>query len=43
MDLAQTELLQSGIAKAQRSELKLGINQTYFRKVMPIFFQVIFT
>ena len=35
-------LLWSTIVKIQRSELKLAKNQTYFRKLKPIFSQLIF-
>ena len=42
MDLVYRELLWSTIVKIQRIELKLGINQTYFIKLMPIVSQWIF-
>ena len=42
MNLVFRALLWSTIAKAQRGELKLGINQTYLKTLMPIFSQSIF-
>ena len=42
MDLVYRVLLQNTIVKVQHGKLKLGINQTYFKKLMPIFSQLIF-
>ena len=42
MDLVYKVLLESAIVNVQPGELKLGINQTYFEKLVPVFSQLIF-